>query len=91
MTAHVIEGTWSEILSQADRFAGKRLRVQVLESPTPGTFSDHEFEAALDLLAQGSESLPILSDEATTRAASTAITIDALSARHGYSPPSQPA
>lgn len=68
MTAHVIEGTWAEILSQADRFAGKRLRVQVIDSPSPGFVSDQEFEAALDVLAQGSEKLPVLTEEATTRA-----------------------
>jgi hypothetical protein len=68
MTAHVIEGTWAEILSQADRFAGKRLRVQVIDGPSPGVVSDQEFEAALDVLAQGSERLPVLSEEATTRA-----------------------
>lgn len=68
MAAHVFEGTWAEILSQAERVAGKRLRVPVLENSSKGTMGDQEFEVALDALAQGSETLPLLSDEATSRA-----------------------
>ena len=68
MTAHVVEGTWAEIVRQSDRFAGKRLRIQVLNDSPPVIVGDQEFEEALDLLAEDSEALPVLSEEATTRA-----------------------
>ncbi len=35
--------------------------------PQPPPMSDEEFEAALDELAEGSENLPVLPPEATTR------------------------
>ena len=33
---HVLEGTWEQIAEQADRLAGKRLRVEVFENGAPG-------------------------------------------------------
>ena len=32
LTRQIVEGTWEEIARQADRFAGKLLRVEVLEN-----------------------------------------------------------
>ncbi len=68
MPAQVIEGTWTEILGQADRFAGKRVRVQVIDVAPTVTSSEADFEADLDALSKGGEGLPVLSEEATTRA-----------------------
>jgi hypothetical protein len=41
---------------------------ELLQPPRPGTLNEAEFEAGLTALTEGSEHLPVLSDEAVSRA-----------------------
>jgi hypothetical protein len=46
-TGQIFEATWEELTQQADRLAGKRLRVEVLDNGHPApNFGEHPLESA---------------------------------------------
>ncbi len=72
MAVQTFEGTWEELVTlHAKDLAGHQVRVSILDRTANGggaeTFSNEEFEAALNAFAEGSESLPNWPDETYNR------------------------
>ena len=66
MATQVLEGTWEEIARHAKEFAGRKLRVTVLEdeaAPAP----NREMLDALRKVSQRSKNMPVSSDEDTLK------------------------
>lgn len=78
MADQTIEGTWEQILTYGERFAGKRVRLIIVDDenggtgspdPTPRQFSTPEDRARafMEWAASHSRDTPLLSDEAISR------------------------
>ena len=73
MAQQVLEGTWEEIIRQASRLTGRRVRVTVLDAGTdvgdaPVTLSRMERASAFRTWAESHRrDTPLLSDEAISR------------------------
>jgi hypothetical protein len=78
MAEHILEGTWEEIVQQAGRLAGKRLRVEILDNSREREGQPVSFHAAASpeeraqawiewCRSHAPRNAPPLSDEAISR------------------------
>jgi len=66
MATQVLEGTWEEIVRHAKEFAGRKVRITVLDeeaAPAP----NREMLEALRKVSQRSKNMPVSSDEDTLK------------------------